>query len=185
VTVSIQKLQSKPAQIESETTAFEAVFKTHWSRVYEVVYRIVGDPAKAEDLALETFLKLHQRPPREGTNLIGWLYRVATNLGLNTLRAQQRRTSYETEAGKVVMLHQTPLTPSAAVELAEERHRVRQVLTKMKKRPAKILILRHSGFSYTEIAAAVGVADTSVGTLLARAEREFEKRWKAIDKIHD
>jgi RNA polymerase sigma factor (sigma-70 family) len=77
------------------------------------------------------------------------------------------------------------LNPSAVIELEEERYRVRQALAKMKKRPAKILILRHSGFSYAEIAAAVGVADSSVGTLLARAEREFEKRWKTIDKIHD
>ena len=55
------------------------------------------------------------------------------------------------------------------------------VLAKMKKRPAKILILRHSGFSYAEIAEAIGIASSSVGTLLARAEREFERRWKAME----
>jgi RNA polymerase sigma-70 factor (ECF subfamily) len=185
VTVSIDELQSITAQNKSDSTAFEAVFNAHWFRVYEVVYRIIGDPAEAEDLALEAFLKLHQRPPREGINLAGWLYRVATNLGLNALRAQHRRTSYETEAGKSILSQQTRLTPDAAVEQAEERRRVRQVLAKMKKRPAKILILRHSGFSYAEIAAAIGIADSSVGTLLARAEREFERRYRAAEKIHE
>lgn len=181
MTVSIDKLQSITAQNQNDSTAFEDVFKVHWSRVYEVIYRIVGDPAEAQDLALETFLKLHQRPPREGTILPGWLYRVATNLGLNALRARSRRINYETEAGKSIHSQQTGLTPDAAVEQAEERHRVRLVLAKMKKRPAKILILRHSGFSYVEIAEAIGIASSSVGTLLARADREFERRWKAME----
>jgi RNA polymerase sigma factor (sigma-70 family) len=74
-----------------------------------------------------------------------------------------------------------PLDPPKAVENAEERGRVRKALLKMKKRSTKILILRYSGFSYTEIAGAIGVSASSVGTLLARAEREFERHYRALD----
>jgi RNA polymerase sigma-70 factor (ECF subfamily) len=183
VTVSVNKYKSKTARSESAPTeleplAFEGVFQAHWPRVYAVIYRIVGDPAEAEDLALETFLRLHQRPPRDRTNLPGWLYRVATNLGLNALRARKRREQYETEAGVITLEGQPPANPGMAAEQAEERRRVRQVLSRMKKRSAKILILRHSGFSYAEVAGVVGVSPNSVGTLLARAEREFERRYR-------
>jgi RNA polymerase sigma-70 factor (ECF subfamily) len=51
------------------------------------------------------------------------------------------------------------------------------VLRQMKERDAQLLILRHSGLSYREIAAALDVAPGSVGTLLARAEAEFEQRY--------
>jgi RNA polymerase sigma-70 factor (ECF subfamily) len=57
---------------------------------------------------------------------------------------------------------------------------VRLVLAQMKPRSAQLLVLRHSGFSYAEIAAALGVAPGSVGVLLARAEKEFEERYKRL-----
>ena len=70
---------------------FERTFLEHWPRVYGVLFRLVGDRAEAEDLALETFWKLWQRNSSEADNLGGWLYRVATNLGYNALRAAKRR----------------------------------------------------------------------------------------------
>lgn len=190
MTVSVKKRQPKSAHIESNTTAFEVndfetLFNTHWARVYGVIYRIIGDPAETQDLALESFLRLHQRPPRHGTNLHGWLYRVATNLAFNALRAKKRRAGYEAEAGKVAMEKSAAVNPILAVEQSEERRLVRQALSKMKARSAKILLLRHSGFSYAEIADAVGLATSSVGTLLARAEQEFVRHYRKNIEIED
>ena len=178
MTVTVNKLKSKTAQPKITTSEFNQVFQDHWSRVYGVVYHIVGDPAEADDLALETFIRLHQHPPRDRTNLTGWLYRVATNLALNALRSQKRRGGYESKSGLITLEGAAVTDPSKVVERAEDRCRVRQVLSKMNKRSANMLILRHYGFSYTEIAGIVGVSASSVGTLLARAEREFEKRYQ-------
>ena len=58
---------------------------------------------------------------------------------------------------------------------------MQRVLAQMKPRSAQILILRYSGLSYAEIAEAVGVAAGSVGTLLARAEEEFEERYRTAE----
>jgi len=185
VVVSVDKLKSQTAAKSKESTSdFETVFQEHWNRVYGVIYRLVGDPAEADDLALETFLKLHQQPPRGRTNIPAWLYRVATNFGLNALRSRQRREQYELKAGKYTLETSTPENPAQVVEKMDEQHRVRHVLAKMKPRSAKILILRHSGFSYREIAAAVNVSPKSIGTLLRRAEREFEQRYRAVDEEH-
>ena len=49
----------------------------------------------------------------------------------------------------------------------------------MNERARNLLILRNSGLAYAEIAEALGMAPGSVGTLLARAEREFKRRYEA------
>ena len=72
--------------------------------------------------------------------------------------------------------------PATALERRQERGQVRQTLSAMKPRAAQILILRYSGLSYAEMAAALGVKPSSVGTLLARAEREFEKMYGTGDR---
>ena len=64
------------------------------------------------------------------------------------------------------------------VEQAQERQQVRVALGGMKPRSAQMLILRHSGMSYAEIAAALDVSPASVGALLARAEKEFEQAYR-------
>ena len=64
--------------------------------------------------------------------------------------------------------------------LREERcARVREVLGGLKPRDAQLLLLRAEGLAYRELAEALGVQPGSVGTLLARAEAEFEKRFRA------
>jgi RNA polymerase sigma-70 factor (ECF subfamily) len=156
---------------------FEAVFQAHWSQVVRVLARLVGDSAEAEDLALDAFWRLYRQPPSQEQNLGGWLYRVATRLGLNALRARQRRQRYEESAGKDALGNDPPGNPAALVEQAQERQQVRKVLSLMNPRAAQVLLLRHSGMSYAEIAAALDVSPGSVGTLLARAEREFEGRY--------
>ena len=52
----------------------------------------------------------------------------------------------------------------------------------MNPRGAQLLVYRMMGLSYAQIAAAVNVAPGSVGTLLARAERVFEQRYRALEK---
>jgi RNA polymerase sigma-70 factor (ECF subfamily) len=55
---------------------------------------------------------------------------------------------------------------------------VRRILATMKPGQAKILLLRHSGLSYKEIAIALNVAPGSVGSLLTRAERAFRAKYQ-------
>jgi RNA polymerase sigma-70 factor (ECF subfamily) len=165
-----------------EEADFEALFQRHWSRVYAAIFRLVGDHAEAEDLALEVFWRYHRRPPRERGNPSGWLYRVATNLGYNALRGRKRREHYEGEAGRQALLNGSAPDPALEAEGAELRTRVRQALASLKSRSAQLLVLRHSGLSYAEIAAALEMPQTSVGKLLARAEAEFEARYLEIEE---
>jgi RNA polymerase sigma-70 factor (ECF subfamily) len=71
--------------------------------------------------------------------------------------------------------------PAKEAERSEERQRVQQILQQMPARQAQLLILRHSGLSYQEIAETLNVAPTSVGTLLVRAEKEFMRLYEEGD----
>lgn len=179
--MTFSKRQSKAAQAGNEAPEFDTLFQQHWTRVCSVLFRLVGDWAEAEDLALEVFWRLYRRPPRSNHNLGGWLYRVATNLGFNALRARKRRQQYEEEAGFEALEKTPPQDPAEVVERDQTKERVRETLSQMKPRSAQLLILRHSGMSYAEIAEALDLALGSVGTLLARAEREFETHYPEID----
>lgn len=161
---------------------FDDLFLEHWSRVYEALVRLVGDPAEAEDLALETFMQLYQRPPAPapGLNLAGWLHRVATNLGLRSIRSYQRRERYELTAGKHALESAPQHHPAEILAEEEQRRATRAVLGGMPERQATLLVLRYSGLSYKEIAQVLDLSPTSIGPLLLRAEREFEKRYRDL-----
>jgi len=160
---------------------FEALFAEHWGKVYAVLLRLVGDPSEAEDLALEVFWRLYQHPTgeKDRLHLVGWLYRVATNLGYNALRSRKRRNHYEDRAGLEYLTERSISDPATLTESGLMRQQVHNVLSRMKSRSARLLVLRYSGFSYAEIAAILKVSPSSVGTLLARAEREFEAVFNA------
>lgn len=158
---------------------FQAIFEQHWGRLHRLLFLMLGDWDAAEDLALEVFVQLYQRPPSRTENLSGWLYRVACNCGLNALRAHRRRQQYENRAGTGELHFRPGDDPAELVEQRQEQERVRQVLQAMRPRLAQVLFLRHSGFSYVEIANSLGLAVSSVGTLLARAEQEFARLYQA------
>lgn len=169
---------------ESEAREFESIFSEYWAYVYRILKRLVDDPAEAEDLALETFFRLYQRQPfrEDGFQLGGWLYRVATNLGLRSIRSFKRRERYELDAGRFALEEAPETRPAKIHEQAEEQELARQALAKMNERGAQLLMLRYSGHSYKEIAESLKLSPTSIGPLLVRAEREFEESYRALTR---
>jgi RNA polymerase sigma-70 factor, ECF subfamily len=165
-----------------EQRCFEVAFQAHWQSVYQLLFRLTGERAEAEDLAVEVFWRLHARMQTSGECEAprAWLYRVAVNLGLNSLRARRRRVQYEEASGRDVGGNRAEESPLEQAVRAEERRQVHAVLCRLKRRSARLLILRYSGFSYAELARALGLSAGSVGTLLARAERDFEREFRAL-----
>lgn len=181
----MKRLKARTAETaHDESREFERLFREHWASVYRILQRLVGDPAEAEDLALEAFLRLYRQIGRqtEGMNAGGWLYRAATRLGLHAIRSRKRREHYELTAGRYALDESEQPSPAEILVREEERMQVRLVLSQMNERQSQILILRHSGLSYREIAETLNLAPGSIGPLLVRAEREFEKQYRALVK---
>jgi len=164
--------------------AFEQVFRACYGRVYATAFRLLGTRAEAEEVAQEAFLRLHRRPPlgRENPNLVGWLVTVATNLAYNRIRQNRRRQARE---GRSIVPEDASARAVDAQDSVDRAARVRQVLTALPERQALILLLRHSGLSYAEVAAEANVAPGSVGTLLARAQHAFRLAYEALEAEDD
>lgn len=162
--------------------AFENIFHELWNPIHRLLARMVIDPAEAEDLALETFYRLYKYRPAEHENFNprGWLYKVATNLALQSIRSFKRREHYEIHAGKDALVESQEDQPPKLFAEKEDRYFVRIALGKMNSRQAELLIMRYSGMAYKDIAAALNLSPTSVGPLLLRAEREFEQCYRTL-----
>jgi RNA polymerase sigma-70 factor, ECF subfamily len=158
----------------------EVLFRAHYARIASMLARLTGDRGQAEEIAADVFQKLAQRPAllESRDDLTAWMYRVATNAGFDALRMNSRRRKHE-EAVGMDGIH--AVAPDSALDemLREERcARVRSVLSDMKPREAQLLLLRSNGLAYREVAQTLGIQPGSVGTLLARAEAEFERRFR-------
>ena len=143
--------------------------------------RLTGDRGQSEEIAADVFCKLsrHWTLLQGRGELTAWVYRVATNAGLDALRSNSRRRRREQEAG-VETLRTVPNGGALDGMLRQEKcARVRDVLSGMKPRDAQMLLLRANGLAYREVAESIGIPATSVGTMLARSEAEFERRFRA------
>lgn len=160
-------------QTQPEAFDFDEFFHAHYARIARTIARVVGDHARAEDLAAEAFWKLWKTREAQGDKAAGWLYRTAVRLALNDLRGSKRRTRYEqlAPAGSVQP------TPEEARAAAEEREQVRRVLAALNERDAGLLLLRAGGLQYTEVAEALDLNPSSVGTLVSRAQQAFRKEY--------
>ncbi len=152
---------------------FEAFFYAQYDRTARAIARMIRDPARAEELAVEVFWKLWRRPRAQGDKAAGWLYRVAVRTALNELRRQARSSRSESLAESP----QASPTPEQAHAAAEEQKHVRVVLAAMEPRKAELLLLRGGGLSYEEVASALDVNPKSVGSLLSRAQQAFRKEY--------
>ena len=173
---------SEISSVERAPISFESLFHEYWHPIYRLLVRLVSDPSEAEDLALETFFRLYQRHPvpEKEFNTRGWLQRVATNLALHSIRSFKRRERYELNAGKNALEEASENRPAEIFARDEDHRFARLVLAQMNARQAELLIMRYSGMAYKEIAAALELSPTSIGPLLLRAEREFEKQYRAL-----
>jgi RNA polymerase sigma-70 factor (ECF subfamily) len=150
----------------------EAIFLARYDHIARFIARLVRDPARAEELAVEVFVKLWRTPKAQGGGMEGWLYRVAARKGLDELRSRTRRSRYEAQLG----FGRVP-NPEEIRAVGEEQEKVRVVLALLNHRQAELLLLRSHGLSYEELASALNLNVASIGTLLSRAERSFRKEY--------
>jgi RNA polymerase sigma factor (sigma-70 family) len=159
-------------------SAFREFFLKNYDRVVNVLCRFVGDFSQAEELANDVFWRFYQRriSVSGDSHAGGWLYRTATRVGIDALRAAARRRRYESAAAQSETFESA--NPLEEVLRAERCAGVRSALASLRPAQAQLLILRASGFSYKELAEILNAKSGSIGVMLIRAEAAFRKRYK-------
>lgn len=156
---------------------FDALFLAHYDSVFRQAYRVTGNAQEAEDLAQETFVRLHSQrfAGDRDHNVRAWLLKVVTNLAYNAARGEGRR---ERREDTVYAERNAPTDPADDALRNAEQETVRTVLHSLPERQSRLLFLRHAGLSYNELASVLDVAPGSVGTLLARAHAAFAAAYQ-------
>jgi RNA polymerase sigma-70 factor (ECF subfamily) len=98
---------------------------------------------------------------------------AAAHTALNLLRAGRRRAAREEDAAAAT--HADVPDVADAVLTLEDRRRVRAALARLPRKQAVALVLRHSGLSYADVAAALDMSPGSIGTTVRRAESALRK----------
>jgi RNA polymerase sigma-70 factor (ECF subfamily) len=157
------------------------LYALYHASLVRLLYRRTGDRDRAEDLAQDVFVKAIEAPP---LNPRPWLFAVALNLarddGRRTTRQRMRLERYAAE--------RLGAAAPAADEEVERREReggVRAALNRLAEKDRAALLLKAEGFSYEEIAAALGLAPGAIGTTLARARRRLVEAYRAGEKRGD
>jgi RNA polymerase sigma factor (sigma-70 family) len=167
----------------THATRFDRLFASFYPELFGLVYRILGDRMETEDTLQDAFLKLsdddalQEKPDQE---VGAWLRRVGMNLAFNRLRSARRASARLERVGRLEHSHEESdsTSPASIVMRQEERAAVRRALAEVPERQRECLLLRHSGYSYVEIAETVGIAVGSVGVYLTRAEHAFRTIYR-------
>jgi RNA polymerase sigma-70 factor (ECF subfamily) len=143
--------------------------------------RRTGDRDRAEDLAQEVFLRALEAPPQ---NPKPWLFAVALNLARDEGRRDVRQAR-KLELLKGEALDVAAPAPDEGLEVSEQRAAVRGALAQLTEQDRSALLLKAEGFSYEEIASALGLAKGAIGTTLARARRRVVEAYRSKEGTSD
>lgn len=153
-----------------DQVAFARLFEQYHAPILNYLNRMVGDRAAAEDLTQDTFIKAYNALPSTRPDLAfkPWLYRIATNTAISTLRRRK-------------IVQWIPFMPGhdhageGSIEKSvSQRHDIDQVLGKLPKHYAAVLLLRHyQGLSLAETAAALDITENAAKLRLFRARKAF------------
>ena len=154
-----------------DLAGFESFFRHHYPAVMRLAQSVVGDAQGAQDVAQDVFLSAYRRFPGDYDRAAGWVRVATVHTALNMLRGERRRDKRQLLVRNV---DSQPSLEDTVLE-REARAELRRVLSRVPRRSAAVLVMRHGGMSYAEIAEALGVKIGHVGTLLRRAESALRK----------
>lgn len=175
-----------------ERGAYDLLVLKYQHKVVKLVMRYLRDPADAEDVAQEAFIKAYRALPqfRGDSAFYTWLYRIAINTAKNALAARDRNpVSYELdmqsndESPDVVGRLRDPETPEGLALTEEIRDTVNQAIEALPEDLRTAIVLRElEGLSYEEIAASM---DCPVGTVRSRIFRAREAIDRRLREVFD
>jgi len=157
-----------------DAAAFDALVARHASVVYNLAYRMLGDPDDAEDAAQTAFIRAYTsiRAFRGGSSFGTWLYRIALNICLDQLKSRRRQPEMVSELPETVT--GAPLAPpsddpESAVLRGERQELIQTAINSLPEAQRVVLVLSDlQGMTYEEI---VEITGATLGTVKSRLNR--------------
>jgi RNA polymerase sigma-70 factor (ECF subfamily) len=172
---------------EGDVAAFEQLFAAYQKRVYNLIYRMVGNEQDAVDLTQETFVRVYNARNRIESDgaFLAWLRTVATNLCRDHFRKVGRTIKADSLDQPIIVdgdevqreIEDWTDNPERKLEKQELQSAVQRALGSLSAEHREVVVLHHiEGMDVKDIARQVGIPDGTVKSRLARAREELKRK---------
>ncbi len=190
----------EPARVLERFDSFDDLFARYQQAITSYIYRIVGDREQAEDLAQDAFIRAYQAYDRlrPDSNVVAWLYTIATNTARNALR-RRKVVSWTSLTNLLPFLSSSSATsarhqsdfggghPGVGLGVIDptaitgEGEMVHKALTMLSPEYRSALLLNiHEGFSIAEVAKITASSEAAIKTRLFRARKAFQEAFARL-----
>lgn len=176
---------------DGNMAGFDYLIQKYRKPIIHFMYRMVHNQAIAEELSQEVFLRVYRSREtyRAEARFSTWLYRIATNLGVNYARDTKRERTASTvyldendsETGMTPDVADT--TPSAEARLVqrERLNAIRQhVLALPERQRMAVLMHKYEGMDYKQIGDVLKLSESATKSLLFRAYQTLREKLKTF-----
>ena len=163
--------------------ALDELYRRYRGPVLNYLYQLSGSADTAEELGQETFIKACAGLAsfRGDSSLATWLFRIARNTYLDSLR-RPSPTRIDTDELLAIPDHTSYADPARSYAAAEQRGLIGLALAQLPERQRTILLLRDDeGLAYAEIADVLAISLAAVKINLFRARAAFRAAYAALD----
>ena len=174
--------------LKGDTTAFGVLVRRYQDRLFNTVYRLVGNAEDAQDVVQESFLSAYQALDgfKGDALFFTWLYRIAMNTAISLKRKQRAVLRLDGRDGETA-LEPCDLSdlsrPGHALEQAEREQRIQLALSRLSPEHRAVLVLKDmEGQKYEEMADVLGVP---VGTIRSRLHRARLELRELLEKSEE
>ena len=166
---------------DGDSEAFRALVERHSRAVFRLAHRMTGDPADAEDVVQETFLKAYKQLRRfeSRANFSTWLHRIAVNCSIDLIRGRpHREASHDTadleQLGAAEAAEAGRPSPERLMLSSEVQARITAAMTGLSQMERAAFVLRHfEGQSIDEISRALGLKTNATKHSIFRAVKKM------------
>lgn len=180
-----------PDLTDNEIAAYESLVDRYGRHVYNIAYRLAGNDADAKDLAQEAFIRVFRAFRRidPEAHLESWLYRIVTNLYIDSLRRRPKARIESLDeplktfkGGEVSKEVTDPAAgPEAAVLEAQLDREVQEALLGLAPELRMIVVLSDvEGYSYEEIGTMLAIPVGTVKSRLHRARKALQSKLAGV-----
>lgn len=172
------------ATLGGDTTAFGTLVERYWNIVVGLAMSKIGEPAEAEDVAQESFLKAYSQlhSLRQPSRFAGWLSKIAIQQCSNTIRGRIRcKSALGCKATGIEELDTKAADPCNDRLTAGQRYFIRERVQRLPEKFQKLIVMRFvGGFSTVQIAEQLGKRPGTVRVWLHRAYKILRKDLSGI-----
>jgi RNA polymerase sigma-70 factor, ECF subfamily len=173
---------------KGDEQAFTRLVEQYQNPVFNLCYRMLGDPYEAEDASQETFLKAYRAIRRYDNSrpFATWLLSIASHHCIDVIRRRRMQlVSIDSMPGETIPDQQ--VLPEAAVRLNEEQQQIQNLLGELSPTDRSAVILYYwYEHSYEEIAEALALTESAVKSRLHRARKvlaEAMQKQQAANQV--